>query len=111
VIACLHLDLSPALDALIRADVARLERLFPRMTGCHVSVARVDHRHHRGSRYEVCIEVRVPDRPLVVRHRSLPGVDAYVAIREGFRAATRRLENYIQRRRDRAKRPGRAKSL
>ena len=79
--------------------VARLERTYDRITGCHVVIAQ-PHRHHREGRlYSVRVDVVVPGTEIVV-HRNHPAdhahEDVYVALRDSFDAARRRLEDHVR---------------
>ena len=57
---------SEALDARARERVAHLEKLCPRMIGCHV-VIDSPHRHHqRGNEFEVRLRITVPGDELVI---------------------------------------------
>jgi ribosomal subunit interface protein len=79
----------------VRERVAKLERLFDRITSCHVHVAAPHKRHQKGNHFDVRIEVRVPGTELVVNNH--PGnvnehEDVYVAIRDAFNAMERQLK-------------------
>jgi ribosome-associated translation inhibitor RaiA len=95
-----HLDPSPALDAEIRAHVDKLERLYPRLTGCRVAVECQHHQHQTGNLREVHIELSVPGSKLVVSrepHKPLQAFahpDVRTALKEAFRAAERQLKDY-----------------
>ncbi len=96
-ITFLHLEPSPLLEARIREDLAKLERVDARLTHCRVSVARTEHRHAHGGSYEIVIDLGVPGGPIVIRHRSEPGVDAYVAVHGAFDVIRRRLDEHTRR--------------
>ena len=73
------------------------------MIGCRVVVDGPSSAHQNGGQYSVTLEMRVPGgEPLVVSKKPSPQLDA--AIAETFRAASRRLEDYAQRRRGDVKR-------
>jgi len=81
----------------IRDRVARLERLFDRITSCHVYVTAPHKRHQKGNRYEIRLEVRVPGNELVVNNQ--PGdvhahEDIHVAVRDAFNAMERQLKKH-----------------
>lgn len=79
--------------------VAALERLWDRITGCHVVIAQ-PHRHHRQGRlYSVRVDLVVPGGEIVVnREHPLDHAheDVFVALRDAFRAAGRRLEDHVR---------------
>ena len=80
--------------------VAQLERLTDRITGCHVVVAQ-PHRHHREGRlYSVRVDLVVPGGEIVVNrdhHLNHAHEDVFVALRDAFDAARRRLEDRVRR--------------
>jgi len=108
---------SIAVASRVRAEVAKLDRCFNRITSCHV-VVEAPHRHHRyGGPFHLRIILSVPLTEIVVEHtpslhstlarmdtakwlKHLETGEAYkeinVAIREAFRAARRRLEDYAR---------------
>jgi cold shock CspA family protein/ribosome-associated translation inhibitor RaiA len=80
--------------------IAELERYSDRITGCHVVVAQ-PHRHHRGGNlYSVRVDLVVPGAEIVVnRDHDLNHAheDVFVALRDSFVAARRRLEDHTRR--------------
>ncbi len=97
---------SDALDAEIRKRVAKLEKFFPRLIGCRVSVEALHNQHQTGNLYEVHIVLSVPGRDIAVTrepHKAKQRYahpDAYVSVREAFEAAERQLGQFKERRRD-----------
>jgi len=111
---------STTMEAHIRAEAAKLAAFYDRMTSCRV-VVELPHTHHRsGQHYRIRIDMSVPGAELVVmhepsRHSALqqlevdkgqkdlevdaPHKDLYVAIRDAFVAARRRLQDYARRQR------------
>lgn len=102
-------DLPP--DEAVRAaaldHVAELERAWDRITGCHVVIAQ-PHRHQRSGRlYSVRVDLVVPGGEIVVNrehHLDHAHEDVFVALRDSFRAARRRLEDHVRRLRGAEKR-------
>ena len=96
-----------AIRSAVLDHIAQLERLTPRITGCHVVIAQ-PHRHHREGRlFSVRVEVVVPGAESVVNrdhHLDHAHEDAFVAVRDSFDAARRRLEDYVRRMRGDVKR-------
>jgi ribosomal subunit interface protein len=95
-----NMDSSPAVEADVRDKAARLERFHERITSCRV-VVEAPHRHHRkGMLYDVRLDITVPGEEIVVQ-RSGPEnqahEDVYVAVRDAFDAARRRLEDHVRR--------------
>jgi ribosome-associated translation inhibitor RaiA len=113
---------SPALDGLIRAEAAKLEHFFGRILNCRVHIEHIHRRHFRGSAFHVRIELSVPGEHLVVNHtddmrpsssgddgferiaspadRQAGHKDPQPAVRDAFRTATSRLQDYVRQRRD-----------
>lgn len=94
------MDPSPAIEARIRERATRLERLFERVVSCRV-VVEAPHRHgHQGKLYRVKVLIGVPGHDIEVAHNKPldhAHEDVYVAIRDAFDAAGRRLEDYARR--------------
>ena len=92
-----HMQPSAALEARIRELAARLDRFSSHVMSCHVTVEAPHQHQQQGQLYEVHIDLRVPHGEIVARreHRARPGhEDAYVALRDAFRAVRRQLEDY-----------------
>ncbi len=90
----------------IRQKVRKLEQFSDHIIGCRVMVE-APHRHkHQGSLYNVRIDLTVPGGELVVKRE--PHEDVYVAIRDAFDAAKRRLLSFARKRRGEVKHHGTA---
>lgn len=88
-------DHSEALEAHIRGNVEKLEEFFKHIISCHV-VVEVPHKHrHQGKQFNVRIDIGVPGSEIVVSRDHAE--DVYVALRDAFDAAKRRLEDYARR--------------
>ncbi len=97
-------DLTPsqAVTAKIREKADKLERFYDRITGCRVMIEAPHAHRHKGRIFHVRIALTVPDGELVVSrdHHDRPDyTDLYVAIRDAFDAAGRKLKAYARRRR------------
>ena len=95
-----NMDPSPAVETRIREKTAKLERYSDRITAMTV-VVEAPHRHqNKGKIYTVHISMSVPGKDLVI-DRAKPAdqthEDVYMAVRDAFKAAERRLEDYTQR--------------
>ncbi len=96
IISFVHVDVSDALESRIRARIAHLDRLFPNLGACRVTVTRDDSHRHQGRHYHVRIHVTAPGHELEVDHQrpSHEGAeDPYVALRDAFDAMDRRVED------------------
>ena len=61
---------SPALAADIRKRIAKLEKLYGRLTACRVSVEALHRQHRTGNVLEVHIEIDVPGQNIIVSNRA-----------------------------------------
>jgi cold shock CspA family protein len=121
---------STAIEENIREKTDKLESFFDGITSCRV-IVEAPHRHHyKGKAYVVRIDMSVPGDELVINRapKRLDAVktadpqeletawaeshepskhaaheDIYVAIRDAFNAAGRKLQDYVRRRRRKTK--------
>jgi ribosomal subunit interface protein len=92
----------PSLEGEIRARAAKLEQFLPEMMSCHVTVEAEGNRHHQGHRYVVRVDVHVPGDELVTgEHHAQQNIE--LAMHGAFDAMTRKLEDYVRRRRGQVK--------
>jgi len=97
-----YMEPSKAVEDKIRERAAKLDRYYDRVMSCRVVVEAPHRRHHQGKLYHVRVDVTVPQGELVVsREPALNHAheDVYVAIRDAFDAAQRRLADYARRQR------------
>ncbi len=96
-IAFKGLDTSPALEALIRERVDRLEHLYPRLIGCRV-VVEVPHRGAGSAKVpiQISVEAEVPGRGPVIgkdsENRHEAKEDHTAALNNAFEAVERQLD-------------------
>jgi ribosomal subunit interface protein len=93
---------SDAVETRIRERAAKLDEYYSRIMSCRVVVEAPHRRHHQGKLFHVSIDVTVPDGELVVNREPVlrhAHEDVYVAIRDAFNAAQRRLADYARRQR------------
>lgn len=108
---------SSAVTNVIEAEMAKLQRYFDRLTSCRVIVEAPNRHHRSGDPFHIRIDLDVPREKIVIKHspslrcalareagRSLkhlepdvPHKDIYLAVRDAFSAARRRLEAYARR--------------
>lgn len=90
------LEPSPALRARIERESAKLERFHDRITSCRVAVIGRGHRRHHGDLYAVRLQITTPSGEVMI-DRNPPAdhshEDAFVAVRDAFAAARRRLQD------------------
>jgi ribosome-associated translation inhibitor RaiA/cold shock CspA family protein len=121
---------SAAIEDTIREKAAKLDSYYDRIMGCRVVVEAPHRHHHKGKAYLVRIDLTVPGGELVVnrarnrlnaaklRDPELAGndlteshepskhaahQDIYVAIRDAFDSARRKLQDYARKRRGEVK--------
>jgi ribosome-associated translation inhibitor RaiA/cold shock CspA family protein len=121
---------SAAIEDTIREKAAKLDSYYDRIMGCRVVVEAPHRHHHKGKAYLVRIDLSVPGGELVVnrapnrlnaaklRDPELAGndlteshepskhaahKDIYVAIRDAFDSARRKLQDYARKRRGEVK--------
>ena len=101
-----NMDPSEAVEANVREKSEKLEKYFDRVVSCRVVVESPHRRHHKGSLYNVRIDIGVPGKEIVVNHsgpKNHAHEDVYVAVRDAFNAAARRLEDHSRRIRGKVK--------
>ena len=89
----LGVEHSPAVEALIRKEVARLYRFHDRIVRCRVVVATAYAHERKGVPYHISVELRVPGKEIVVDRLPAQELEDF-AIREAFRKVRRRVYDY-----------------
>lgn len=93
------MDSSEAAENAIRERAERLETFFSRIMSCHVIVEAPHRRQRQGRVYSVRIDLRIPGHEIAVSHsgpKDQAHEDVYVAIRDAFDAARRRMEDHAR---------------
>ena len=86
-----HMPPSEALETAIRKKTEKLEEFHPNVTGCHVVIEEQRRHHQQGRWFNVRLEVHLPGHEIVVNRDH--DEDAFVALRDAFDAAARRVED------------------
>ncbi len=98
-----HMEPSPALEARIREKGEKLDRFYEHVIGLKVMVEAPHEHKSQGKLFHVRIDITVPGSELVVskghHHQSQAHEDVYVALRDAFDVAKRRLEEYSRQQR------------
>jgi cold shock CspA family protein len=97
-----HMEPSPALEARIRELAARLEKFSGQIIRCHVIVEPTSHHQHQGRLHDFHLDITLPAAEITIRTAHPPDrahEDPYVALRDAFRVARRKLEAYERKRR------------
>lgn len=101
-IAFHNVEPSDEIEALIREHVDRLERLYPHIVGCRVSVEMLHKQHRSGNVPEVHIALRIPGHDFAIsrephkakQRRAAPNI--HTSLTDAFRAAEKRLKDFKQ---------------
>ncbi len=100
------IDRSEFVEQAVRDRCSKLERFAPHVMRCRVTIA-APHRHQtQGNLYHVSIDLHVPGAEIVINRdpgKNHAHEDAYVAIRDAFSAAARKLQDYVRVRRGEVK--------
>lgn len=101
-----NMEPSESIEAKIHERAAKLDLVYDQIMSCRVMVEAQHRHHHQGNLYHVRIDMTVPGEELAVSHD--PGMDhahedVYVAIRDAFDAARRRLEDFSRHQRSQVK--------
>jgi cold shock CspA family protein/ribosome-associated translation inhibitor RaiA len=97
---------SEAVEADVRGWIAKLAEVSDRIVGCRVAIE-LPHRHRQQGRlFRVRVDLSLPGKHVVIGRA--PGEnhaheDVFVAIRDAFQAARRRLEDHTRRMRGQVK--------
>jgi cold shock CspA family protein len=97
-----YMEPSETVEAKIRERAEKLDRYYDRIMGCRVVVEAPHRHHHQGKLFHVRIDLTVPGGELVVSREPAQHhahEDIYVALRDAFNAAQRRLEDYARKQR------------
>jgi ribosomal subunit interface protein len=92
---------SEAIEAKINEKAAKLEKYFSRIMSCRVVVEESQRRQHQGKLFSVHIDITVPGKELAVTREE--DEDPYVAMRDAFNTAARRLEEHARQKRGEVK--------
>src|SRR4051794_36929246 len=93
-----HFSATDTLEARVREGVAKLFRLFPKITKCSIALE-MHQRERHGHNFRCRLDLVVPNAELVAQNSETEASsqDVYVALGEVFDEATRQLEDYVRR--------------
>lgn len=83
---------SDALENHIREKVQKLEQFYSGLIGCKVVVDQPGMHQHKGKPFNIRIDLTVPGGEIIIDRQQ--DEDVYVALRDAFDAARRKLEDY-----------------
>ena len=95
------IELTEAIEESIRQKAKKLELFYDQIMRCKVVVEAPHRRQRKGVLYNVRIDIKVPDEELVVKKEL--NENLYVAIRDAFDSARRRLQDYSKQKRGEVK--------
>ena len=88
---------SDALERRVQQEAAKLARFHDRIMSCRVAIVGRDHRRRHGDLYAVRLQIAAPGSADIVIDRNPPAdhahEDPFVAVRDAFAAARRRLQD------------------
>lgn len=99
-IAWHQIDPAPEYEEMIRERMEKLERIYPHIISCRISIEMLHKQHVKGNFPEVHINLQVPGDEVVVSrelHRMnmrRPPNNVATAIRQAFRVAEQRLKDF-----------------
>lgn len=101
-IVCRGFSCTESIEAKVRTRVAKLEEVLSDITSCRVVIESPHHHQHKGNVYRVSVGLTVPHGEVLARNSGDDNhahEDVYVAIRDAFDAAERRVKAFAERRR------------
>lgn len=101
-----NLESSDAIATRVQQSAAKLDKFYNRIIGCKVTVEAPHWHHHKGNLYSVRIDLTLPKGELIINRnpdKDHAHEDMYVAIRDAFDAAERKLKDYAETRRQEVK--------
>ncbi|NOQ89565.1 MAG: 30S ribosomal protein S30 [Gammaproteobacteria bacterium] len=97
-----NISQSDAVEARVRERADKLNKFYDQIMTCSVMIEAPHGHHHKGNLYHVRIDLTVPNGEIVVNRdpkEHQAHEDVYVAIRDAFDAARRRLQDYARKQR------------
>lgn len=101
-----HMDASPAMEARIKQLMERLERFSSNILRAHVTIEPPPQHQRQGGLYDFQLELTVPGEVIAIKHARQSNrahENPYVALRDAYRAARRKLQDYERIRRGEVK--------
>jgi ribosomal subunit interface protein len=88
------MESSAAIDDAVRDKAAKLEQFHPRITACRVVIEQPAHHKRKGKEFVVHVDLKVPGGEIAVNRDH--DADVFVALRDAFDAARRKLEDFAR---------------
>lgn len=93
---------SEAVEAKVREKADKLDEFFDHIMACSVMIEAPHSHHHKGNLYHIRIDLTVPNDEIVINRdpkENHAHEDVYVAIRDAFDAARRKLQDHSRKQR------------
>lgn len=100
------IDHSAAIEQCIHDKAARLGKFYDRIMSCRVTVDSPHRHRHKGKLYSIRLDLTIPGHEIAVTRESQldqSHEDIYVAIRDTFNEAKRRIQDHARRRQGKVK--------
>lgn len=88
------IERSPALDAAVQEKAAKLDQVYRGLISCRVVIDQPGRHKHQGKEFSVHVDLKAPGAEIAVTRDH--GEDPFVALRDAFDAAKRKLEDYAR---------------
>lgn len=88
------MDSSAALDAAVHERAGKLEQFYPRLMSCRVVIEEAGRHKTKGRQFVVHVDLKTPGGEVAVNRDHHE--DVYVALRDAFDAARRKLEDFAR---------------
>lgn len=87
-----NVSLSESAEQSIREKAAKLDQFYDQIMSCRVLVESPHRHQQRGNQYNVRLDITVPGSEIVIKREE--NEDLYVAIRDAFDAAQRKVKEH-----------------
>lgn len=93
-----NVSLSENAEQTIREKAAKLDQFCDQIMGCRVLVESPHNHQQHGNQYNVRVDITVPGSEIVIKREE--NEDLYVAIRDAFDAARRKVKEHASKQKD-----------
>lgn len=90
---------SEAISAAVWDHVESLEKISDKIMSCHVVISRPHRKQHQGNIFHVKLRLHMPGADIIIDKdpgKNHAHEDVYVAIRDAFLAARRKVEDFVR---------------
>jgi ribosomal subunit interface protein len=96
------IEATDAIRQAVEERAAKLETFYEKIQSCRIVVESPHRHHHKGNVYHVRVRLEVPGEEILVSRdppEHAQHEDLYLAINDALKETTRKLEDYVRRRR------------